>query len=128
MFQKQNIPLTITDLFSSLFSDYISQSSQVKSFYNGHFSLKDFSKYLKTNEFDYLNRTVLVNALNNQSQLASNTSSLSKANIALLQKGTTYTITTGHQLCLFTGPLYFIYKIASTINLCKSLSNFLTIS
>ena len=44
MFQKQNIPLTITDLFSSLFSDYISQSSQVKSFYNGHFSLKDFSK------------------------------------------------------------------------------------
>ena len=33
----------------------------------------------------------------------------------------TFTVTTGHQLCLMTGPLYFIYKIVSTINLCKQL-------
>ena len=121
MFQKQNIPLATTGLFSSLFSDYISQSSQVKSFYNEHFSLKDFTLYMEKNKFDYLNRPALVNALNQQSNLVSNTTALSKANIVLLEKATAYTVTTGHQLCLFTGPLYFIYKIASTINLCKAL-------
>lgn len=121
MFQKQNIPLATTGLFSSLFSDYISQSSQVKSFYNEHFSLKDFTLYMEKNKFDYLNRPALVNALNQQSNLVSKTTALSKANIVLLEKATTYTVTTGHQLCLFTGPLYFIYKIASTINLCKAL-------
>ncbi|WP_416171478.1 bacillithiol biosynthesis protein BshC [Algoriphagus boritolerans] len=35
----------------------------------------------------------------------------------------TFTVTTGHQLNLFTGPLYFIYKIVSTINLAKNLQS-----
>ena len=43
-------------------------------------------------------------------------------NISLLESATTFTITTGHQLNLFTGPLYFLYKIISTINLCKQLN------
>ena len=42
-------------------------------------------------------------------------------NIELLRKETTFTVTTGHQICLFTGPLYSIYKIISTLNLTKSL-------
>jgi bacillithiol synthase len=121
LFTKQNIALNSTHLFSSLFEDYINQSDLVKPFYNEHISLKDFSTYLDKNKFDYLNRTVLVQSLNNQANLVDNTSSSSNANISLLEKQTTYTITTGHQLCLFTGPLYFIYKIASAINLCKTL-------
>jgi len=39
---------------------------------------------------------------------------------ALLQENT-FTVTTGHQLNIFTGPLYVIYKIVSTINLAKQL-------
>ena len=38
----------------------------------------------------------------------------------LLEKNT-FTITTGHQLNLLTGPLYFIYKIISVINLCENM-------
>ncbi len=42
-------------------------------------------------------------------------------NIESLKNSNTYTITTGHQLNLFTGPLYFIYKIITVINLSKEL-------
>src|SRR6187399_2737177 len=34
----------------------------------------------------------------------------------------TFTITTAHQPTLFTGALYHIYKIASTINLSRALT------
>lgn len=44
-----------------------------------------------------------------------------KSNLNLLADSNTYTITTGHQLCLMTGPLYFIYKIVHVIKLAKEL-------
>nr|MCE2734472.1 bacillithiol biosynthesis cysteine-adding enzyme BshC [Flammeovirgaceae bacterium] len=50
--------------------------------------------------------------------------SLSEAenqNLQSLQNKNTFTITTGHQLNIFTGPLYFIYKVVTVINACKSL-------
>jgi bacillithiol biosynthesis cysteine-adding enzyme BshC len=43
-------------------------------------------------------------------------------NLALLQDPNTFTITTGHQLCLMTGPLYFIYKILHVIKLSTDLN------
>jgi bacillithiol biosynthesis cysteine-adding enzyme BshC len=43
------------------------------------------------------------------------------ANIKALSNENTFTVTTGHQLNLFTGPLYFLYKIVSTINLASAL-------
>ncbi len=43
------------------------------------------------------------------------------ANIEALLDENTFTVTTGHQLNLFTGPLYFLYKIVSTINLASAL-------
>ncbi|WP_306429649.1 bacillithiol biosynthesis cysteine-adding enzyme BshC [Sphingobacterium sp. E70] len=43
------------------------------------------------------------------------------ANIDLLLQENTYTITTGHQLNIFTGPLYFIFKIMTAIRLSEDL-------
>jgi len=42
-------------------------------------------------------------------------------NISLLKSPNTYTITTGHQLNIFAGPLYFIYKIVTAIKLARQL-------
>ena len=42
-------------------------------------------------------------------------------NIEKLNSTNTYTVTTGHQLSLFTGPLYFVIKIYHVIELCKKL-------
>ena len=63
----------------------------------------------------------MVNALENQYK-GFNVSEKTKENIALLKQQNTFTVTTGHQLNLFTGPLYFLYKIISAINLAEELS------
>jgi len=44
-----------------------------------------------------------------------------KKSIAALGENNTFTVTTGHQLNIFTGPLYFIYKLITTINLARHL-------
>lgn len=43
------------------------------------------------------------------------------ANIRGLNEQNTYTVTTGHQLCLFTGPLLFIHKTLHTIRIAEAL-------
>ena len=42
-------------------------------------------------------------------------------NIISIKKENTFTVTTGHQLNIFSGPLYTIYKIISTIKLAENL-------
>src|SRR5690554_3043535 len=42
-----------------------------------------------------------------------------KENLEKFESDNTVTITTGHQLNLFTGPLYFFYKILQTIKCCE---------
>jgi bacillithiol biosynthesis cysteine-adding enzyme BshC len=44
-------------------------------------------------------------------------------NIDSLLDKHTFTVTTGHQLCLLTGPLYFISKIASAVKLADELKS-----
>jgi bacillithiol biosynthesis cysteine-adding enzyme BshC len=65
-----------------------------------------------------VNREVLVKILSEQN---SNANAKAKSNILLLKNENAFTVTTGHQLCLFTGPLYFIYKILHTIKLSEDL-------
>ena len=63
---------------------------------------------------------MLVKVLNEQYQGIEIQAPVS-ANINALADSKTFTITTGHQLNIFTGPLYFIYKIVTVINACKTL-------
>jgi uncharacterized protein YllA (UPF0747 family) len=46
-----------------------------------------------------------------------------KSNLNRFKEANTFTVTTGHQLCLMTGPLYFIYKILHVIKLSEDLKN-----
>jgi bacillithiol biosynthesis cysteine-adding enzyme BshC len=45
-----------------------------------------------------------------------------KSNLNRFKEANTFTVTTGHQLCLMTGPLYFIYKILHVIKLSEDLN------
>jgi len=111
--------------FSKLMNDYLDEKSNLKALYNRFPKLENFKgqieeKSLNFNSNDTIKRQVLVNSLNEQYQKFEITESTLN-NIQLLKKSNTFTITTGHQLNLFTGPLYFLYKIISTINLCEQL-------
>jgi bacillithiol biosynthesis cysteine-adding enzyme BshC len=108
--------------FSKLIVDYLDEKSELKPFYNRFPNLENFKDQIaeKQQNFPVENRKLLVAELENQ-YLNFNISQKTLDNLQLLKKDTTFTITTGHQLNLFTGPLYFIYKIVSTINLCKLL-------
>ena len=111
-----------TNYFSSLICDYLDENPDLKPFYNRFPNLENFKPQIdeKLSSFKSESRTILVEALKKQYQNV-NFSSLTKHNIEALNDSKTFTITTGHQLNLFTGPLYFLYKIVSTINLTKDL-------
>lgn len=108
--------------FSSLIQDYLNKNEATKSFYNHYPSLDNFLLQIEEKTKNYTNshRNVLVATLQKQ-YAALPISQSSQNNIHLLQKNNTFTVTTGHQLNLFTGPLYFLYKIISTINVTKQL-------
>ncbi|MFH6934651.1 bacillithiol biosynthesis cysteine-adding enzyme BshC [Flavobacterium sp. FlaQc-30] len=108
--------------FSKLIQDYLDQKSELKPLYNHFPTLENFQKQIteKTVNFDNNNRIPLVETLKKQYQNIE-VSNSTKQNIELLALENTFTITTGHQLNLFSGPLYFLYKIISTINLTEEL-------
>lgn len=108
--------------FSTLINDYLDKKNILQSLYNRFPNLESFEEQIteKKNNYNYKNRAVLVSVLQQQySKIA--VSDLTKQNIESLSSENTFTITTGHQLNLFTGPLYFLYKIISTINLTQEL-------
>ena len=110
--------------YSQIIIDYLNQDAAIAPFSNRFPTVENFKHQTTEKGINYTiqNRKVLVKALTNQYQNFK-TSELVTKNIAQLEKETTFTITTGHQLNLFTGPLYFLYKIISTINLCKQLNS-----
>ncbi len=117
-----HIPFRDTHHFSSLICDYLDEKEDLKPFYNRFPTLDNFKKQIEEKQLSYNkeHRGDLVKALMLQYQDLK-ISSATLTNIDLLKDGSTFTVTTGHQLNLFTGPLYFFYKIISTINLCKEL-------
>lgn len=113
--------------FSALINDYLNEKPGLRALYNRFPSLENFKLQLeeKENNFndnDNFKREILVSVLEKQYESIS-ISKETKQNIHNLINPKTFTITTGHQLNLFTGPLYFLYKIISTVNLCKQLKN-----
>jgi bacillithiol biosynthesis cysteine-adding enzyme BshC len=111
--------------FSKLMNDYLNEENHLKALYNHFPKLENFSKQIDEksinfNSNDNIKRQVLVKSLENQ-YAGFDASNATSNNIQLLNKSSTFTVTTGHQLNLFTGPLYFLYKIISTINLCGQL-------
>lgn len=117
------IPFQKTGFFSKTMHDYLEKNENIKPFYNNFPDISGFHNQIEEKQKSYRlqSRLTLVDALKNQYK-SFEVSEKTAENIELLKQQNTFTITTGHQLNLFTGPLYFLYKIISTINLSEELS------
>ncbi|MDX1278117.1 bacillithiol biosynthesis cysteine-adding enzyme BshC [Oceanihabitans sediminis] len=112
-----------TNYFSSLICDYLEEREALQPLYNRFPKIENFKAQIEEKAKNGLSegsRKILSESLLKQYQ-KTEASEITLQNIEALKKQNTFTITTGHQLNLFTGPLYFLYKIVSTINLSTEL-------
>ena len=118
--RTETIPLEETDCFSQFFIDYINQKKEFVPLYNAFPSIPNFKPAIENRRFKNEKRKILVDVLRNQYDDLAKSEAVA-GNLSSLADSKTFTITTGHQLNIFTGPLYFIYKIVTVINACKTL-------
>lgn len=93
--------------------------NQIEGFEEFTFSKAHFQKQIQDKKTAFSNeqRQILFDELNIQLSDLKLTD-LQKRNLGLIKNSETFTITTGHQLNLFTGPAFFIYKILQTVKTC----------
>lgn len=118
--KKHCVDLNKTGQFSRFFLDYIEGKEALRPFYTHLPKLESFKDAMRERNFPDQNRQLLHQVLHRQYS-GLELSEVVSANLEAILSKKTFTVTTGHQLNLFTGPLYFIYKIVSTINLAKKL-------
>ena len=117
------LPFEKTGFFSKTMLDYLAQKESIQPFYHNYPNIVGFKNQIEEKEksFALQSRNTLSHSLEKQYE-GFDLSEATQKNITLLKQKNTFTVTTGHQLNLFTGPLYFLYKIFSTINLAEVLS------
>jgi len=116
--QLTTIPFEKTGKFSKLILDYINKPKSLSEFIENEVSLQNFKTKISEREFSQEKRNLLV------AQLASQYEAVgleTPGNVSLLLNENSFTVITGHQLCLLGGPQYFIHKIVSCIKLSQQL-------
>lgn len=115
-----NLSFEQTGYFSKIIIDYLNQSPAIKPFYTHPVTPEGMAAAIQARQSVQPDRNLLVKELQEQYK-GIETSALVQQNIQQLLQPNTFTITTAHQPALFTGHLYFIYKIAHVIKLADRL-------
>jgi bacillithiol biosynthesis cysteine-adding enzyme BshC len=106
-------------LFDSLILDFVEGKKTALEFAGLPMEADSILEKAKERAALPIDRQALVSSLKEAYSCKEKDFPLAMAQIERLAQANTFTVTTGHQLCLFTGPLYFIYKIFSVIKLAK---------
>lgn len=120
-FTAQTVPYHQTGYFSRLITDYLSGDKFLKSFYEHPVSFAGIDAAIQNRENFPTDRGLLVKILVEQYKNLPVRDSVLE-NLAALSKENSFTITTAHQPAIFTGHLYFIYKILHVIKIAELLS------
>ncbi|MCB0518697.1 MAG: bacillithiol biosynthesis cysteine-adding enzyme BshC [Saprospiraceae bacterium] len=115
------LPYSEVPLLAARDTSYINEVPALRPFYKYPVELASFPKVIADKQKEPTNRNVLVEVLRGQHEKFSPSPAVA-SNIEKLSQANTFTITTAHQPSLFTGPLYYLYKIISAINLAEKLN------
>ncbi len=120
-FDQLSLSYQSTGYFSKIVSDYLSGAETLKPFYQHPPNLEGIKHAITARQQFATPRSLLVAQLKEQYTGLELSTKTSKHLDALLAENT-FTITTAHQPNIFTGPLYFIYKILHAVKLAEYLS------
>lgn len=118
-----SIPYVRTGRFNKLILNYIEGNTALRPLYGHPHSLQGYEKKLKERADAPCDRTMLAAALTAQYEGIELAPTVA-ASIGALRHPDTFTVTTGHQLNIFTGPLYFVHKSLHTIRLAQELGRY----
>ncbi len=123
MKEAECIPYRETGYFSKLILDYLDHQPFFKDLISDFPDIQAFKERMDCREvFPTIIRQDLHQSIHKQYKNASiEPGEQVLQNLERLKASNCYTVTTGHQLNILTGPLYFLYKIVSTINLSRRL-------
>jgi len=116
----EKIPYQQTGRFAKIVTDYLQEVAPLQPFYKYKPTLDSFQTAITNKLKEQIDGNLLSETISQQYGDIE-TTSLVKENIESFRDRKTFCIVTAHQLNIFTGPLYVIYKTISTIQLCKSL-------
>lgn len=119
-FQSQYIPYSDTGKFTKIVSDYINEVPALKDYYEHRVSLEGIKSAVAQRKKYNTNRSLLVDEFRAQYKDLKDCDAI-QSNIDELLSENTFTICTAHQPNIFTGHLYFIYKILHIIKLADTL-------
>lgn len=120
--EVSTISLEHTGRFNRLILDYLNKTSELSEFYGLSHELENYPKKIEERKQFPFHRDLLADSLITQYKSIGSAEGSVLKNIESLRESNTFTVTTGHQLNIFTGPLYFIYKILHTIKLADELN------
>ncbi len=113
---SSRLPYAATGFFSNIITGYLQKSADLAPFYQHSTDLAGIEAAIEARKKMPQHRNLLVAELEKQYRLVPSADPVQK-NIQLLANENTFSITTAHQPVLFTGTLFFIYKILHVIRL-----------
>src|SRR5450755_3452447 len=118
-FTTRTIPYQQTGFFSRAITDYLSGNEFLRSFYEHPVSYDGIEAAIHHREKFPTDRNLLIRSLEEQYAGLPVQEAVRK-NLESLSGKNTFTVTTAHQPAIFTGNLYFIYKILHVIRDVKT--------
>jgi bacillithiol synthase len=113
-----------TGYFSKLVLDYLKGDEKLKPFYKYPVSIDGIKASIEARKGFVTPRSLIVQELHKQYE-GIELNELQQQNLQSLLQQNCFTICTAHQPNIFTGPLYFIYKILHVIKLANELKTVL---